>query len=131
MLIFTGTVTFASVCFPKPASRQVPPDTTVYMIVQLPAMFPGGRGAMFQFIQSSAKYRVSLTKGSIVQLKLLVEKDGSISAIKTLYTDADVRFVQEAERIAKAMPRWTPGSQDGQVLRSYAVVPIRFVDAKK
>lgn len=109
----------------------MPPDTTVYMIVQEPPAFVGGNEAMFRFILASSKYPVSLKKGPLVQLRLLIEKDGSISEVKTIYADVSEEFVQEANRIVKTMPTWMPGSQDGQLLRAYAIVPIRFTGGNK
>lgn len=106
-------------------------DTTVYMVVEVPPKFPGGNEAMFEFIRSASQYPVNFKKGSLVQLKLLIEKDGSISSVQVGYTNADDKLIQEAKRIVKTMPSWIPGSQDGRLLRVYALVPIRFIDTKK
>ncbi|RYF77268.1 MAG: hypothetical protein EOO39_04315 [Cytophagaceae bacterium] len=106
-------------------------DTTVYTVVQVPPTFPGGDEAMFTFIRSASQYPVNLEKGSLVQLKLLIERDGSVSKVELVYTDATEDSVREAKRVAQMMPKWIPGSQDGQLLRVYAVVPIRFVNLKK
>jgi protein TonB len=113
------------------ASQSTQIDTTVYMVVQVPPKFPGGNEAMFQFIQSASQYSVSSKKGLLVQLKLLIEKDGSISSVQVAYADVADELIQEARRIAKMMPKWIPGSQDGRLLRVYALVPIRFIDVKK
>ncbi len=86
---------------------------------------------MFEFVQSTSRYPVNLKKGSLVQLKLLIEKDGSISSVQVGYTNANDELIQEAKRIVKMMPKWIPGSQDGQLLRVYALVPIRFMSGKK
>lgn len=105
-------------------------DTTAYTIVEIPPEFPGGRQALFSFIQSASQYPLNLKKGFLVQLKLLVEQDGSISSIQVSYREAPEKFVNEAIRIIKTMPKWMPGSQDGQVRRAYAIIPIRFTRVK-
>jgi protein TonB len=105
-------------------------DTTAYFVVQVPPKFPGGPDAMFQFIQSTSRYPVNSKKGSLTIVKILVEKDGSISNMQVNYTEADDDLVSEAKRIVKLMPKWIPGSQDGQILRAYTAFPIRFVKAK-
>ena len=110
-------------------SQQV--DTTAYMVVQVPPQFPGGSQAMFQFIQSASYYPLNPKKGLLVQLKLLVEKDGSISSVKAIYAEANDEFVKEAMRIIKTMPKWIPGSHDGRLLRAYTIISIRFTNAKK
>lgn len=106
-------------------------DTTAYVVIQVPPAFPGGNNAMFEFIQSASQYPVNLKKGLLIQLKLLIEKDGSISSVQVDHSSVADELIQEAVRIAKMMPKWTPGSQNGQVLRVYALVPIRFISAKK
>jgi protein TonB len=106
-------------------------DTTVYRIVQVPPALVGGNTAMQQYIQSTSRYPVSLKKGPLVQLRLLIEKDGSVSKVKAAYTEVDDKYVQEAKRVVETMPNWVPGSQDGRPLRSYTLISIRFVDAKK
>jgi protein TonB len=111
-------------------SDQTLSDTTVYMIVQVLPAFVGGNAAMQQYIQSTSRYPVSSKKGPLVQLRLLIEKDGSVSQVKTVYTEVDDKYVQEAKRVLETMPNWVPGSQDGRPLRSYFLVPIRFTDAK-
>ena len=110
-------------------SKQV--DTTVYSVVQVPPKFPGGNEALLQFIQSASQYPVNLKKGSLVQLRLLIEKDGSISSVQVAYADVDDKLIEEAKRIAKLMPKWIAGSQDGRLLRVYTLVPIRFLSTKK
>ncbi|WP_461132432.1 energy transducer TonB [Spirosoma lituiforme] len=108
--------------------RQV--DTTAYAVVQVPPEFPGGPDAMFQFIQSTSLYPISLTKGSLMVVRLLVEKDGSISNVQITHADVANELIVEAKRIINRMPKWKPGSQDGQLLRAYTSVPIRFLKAK-
>lgn len=105
-------------------------DTTAYAVVQVPPKFPGGPNALFQFIQSTSWYPVNLKKGHLTLMRLLVEKDGSISTMQITYTEVDDDLVAEARRIIKLMPKWIPGSQDGRLLRAYTSVPIRFVKAK-
>jgi len=105
-------------------------DTTAYAVVQVPPEFPGGPDAMFQFIQSTSLYPISLTKGSLMVVRLLVEKDGSISNVQITHADVANELIVEAKRIINRMPKWKPGSQDGQLLRAYTSVPIRFLKAK-
>lgn len=102
-------------------------DTTTYSVVQVPPKFPGGPNVMFQFIQSASRYPVISKRGSLVVVRLLIEKDGTISNVQVSYDDVDDAFVSEAKRIVNMMPKWIPGSQDGRLLRTYTWVPIRFV----
>ncbi len=60
-----------------------------------------------------------------VFLSFIVHKDGQITdvnVLKGLGSGCD----EEAIRLVKAMPRWTPGSQDGQPLNVRYNWPISF-----
>ena len=108
-------------------------DTTVYMVVQAPPQFPGGSVALFRFIQSASKFPVSFSRTRDTQtifLKLLIEKDGSISNIAVAFSAAKGQLEQEAKRIVSAMPKWKSGSQDGRVLRVNLMMPIHFKTVK-
>jgi hypothetical protein len=111
-------------------------DTTAYFIVQVPPEFTGGNEALLRFIQSTASsnYPISAKKGKgtyTVFLKLLIEKDGSISNLSVQNADTREEYIREGKRIARSMPKWKPGSQDGRLLRAYTVVPIHFIIEKK
>ena len=135
LLFSVGTVIVSLAGYrPKQAAKcSSQTDTTVYTIVEVAPEFPGGREAMFQFIQSASKYPVSPKNGAMVQIRLLIEKDGSISRVQVAHTDpnANDNLIQEAVRIAKTMPKWTPGSQDGRPLRVLTIFPIRFAGVGK
>ncbi len=119
-----------SVSLGQTINQSTQADTTAYAVVQVPPEFPGGPDAMFQFIQSTSRYPDNLKKGPLTLVKLLVEKDGSISNVQVTYTEVDDDLVSEAKRVVKIMPKWTPSSQDGRLLRAYISIPIRFVKAK-
>jgi protein TonB len=62
----------------------------------------------------------------IVQVRFLVEKDGSISDVKAL-NDPGYGLGKGAEMAVKTGPNWSPGMVDGRVVRSYHTQPITFV----
>ena len=62
----------------------------------------------------------------IVYVRFLVEKNGSIGNVKAL-NDPGFGLAKGAEKVLKTGPRWTPGSQNGRVVRSYHTQPITFV----
>lgn len=55
----------------------------------------------------------------------IVETNGSISNIEVLKS-IDPALDKEAIRFVKQMPRWTPGTKDGKIVRTYCVIPISF-----
>ena len=61
-----------------------------------------------------------------VQVKFLVEKDGSITDVQAL-NDPGFGLAKAAVDVVKKGPRWNPGIQNGKQVRSYHTQPITFV----
>lgn len=61
-----------------------------------------------------------------VQVKFLVEKDGSIADVQAL-NDPGFGLGKAAVEVVKKGPRWTPGIQNGKQVRSYHTQPISFM----
>lgn len=61
-----------------------------------------------------------------VQVRFLVEKDGSITDVKAL-NDPGYGLGKGAEDVVKRGPKWSPGEQNGRKVRSYHTQPITFV----
>lgn len=109
-------------------------DTTVYTVVESPPEFPGGIASLRHFIKKYSKLPIApkIGKNTVaVDLRLLVERDGRISAVKVERVDGvegpkQDKYEREVRRIVSEMPGWKPGSQDGTRLRTYALVPILF-----
>ncbi len=83
---------------------------------------------MLEFIYKNIKYpaiaRENGVEGTVV-VTFVVEKDGSISDAKTL-RDIGAQCGEEALRIVKMMPKWTPGKQRGNSVRVQFNLPVRF-----
>lgn len=61
-----------------------------------------------------------------VQVRFLVERDGSITDVHAL-NDPGYGLGKGAEDVVKRGPKWTPGEQNGRKVRSYHTQPITFV----
>jgi protein TonB len=61
-----------------------------------------------------------------VQVKFLVERDGSIADVHAL-NDPGFGLGKAAETVVKKGPKWSPGIQNGKQVRSYHTQPITFV----
>ena len=61
-----------------------------------------------------------------VQVRFLVERDGSITDVKSL-SDPGYGLGKGAEEVVKRGPKWAPGEQNGRKVRSYHTQPITFV----
>jgi len=90
--------------------------------------FPGGFAGLMQYLSTNVRYpedaKEAGTQGSVI-VSFIVEKDGSISnarVTKPTYSSLD----EEALRVISAMPKWTPGKQNGEAVRAKYSVPVTF-----
>ena len=61
-----------------------------------------------------------------VYVGFIVEKDGSLSNIR-VFRGIGGGCDEEAVRVLKASPKWTPGKQRGKAVRQKMTIPIAFV----
>ena len=112
---------------PEPEVVKHEPEK-IFVAVEQPAEFPGGAAAMMKWLSNNIRYPESAQQNVIsgrVVVKFVVEKDGSIgqpSIVKGVDRDLD----QEALRVVKRMPKWQPGKNNGQPVRSYFNLPVTF-----
>lgn len=105
-------------------------DDGAYLMVELPPTYPGGSGAMLQYLSTHVKYpKEAVEKGveGTVYLIFDVNEDGSIANIRTTKKILGGGLEEEAIRVVKAMPKWTPGREKGEAVRVRFVLPVNFV----
>ena len=94
----------------------------------MPVFSDGGAAACLAWIQKEIKYPVVAAEMGIsgtVIVGFVVERDGSITNVK-VNRGVDEILNKEAVRAVSAMPKWTPGKQDGKPVRVYHSVPVSF-----
>lgn len=100
----------------------------VFTVVEEDPEFPGGMEAMYKFIADNLSYP-SLAKDNNITgrvfVSFVVEKDGSISNVKTM-RDIGGGCGAEACRIIRSMPNWIPGKQRGKIVRVQYTLPVNF-----
>jgi periplasmic protein TonB len=77
------------------------------------------------FIEKAASKKMKVGT-YVVNVRFLVEKDGSISDVQAL-NDPGYGLAQGAVKAVKSGPKWTPGFSYGRPVRSYHTQPITFV----
>ncbi len=85
-------------------------------------------GNLYKFFKDQIRYpRAAVENGTfgIVGLSFVVEKDGSIGAIKILNSIGD-GCTEEAIRVIKSMPKWKPGKNHGELVRVRYNIPVKF-----
>ena len=90
--------------------------------------FPGGMAGLMQYLSTNVRYpedaKEAGAQGRVI-VSFFVEKDGSISnarVTKPTYSSLD----EEALRVISAMPKWTPGKQNGEAVRVRYSIPVSF-----
>ncbi len=94
--------------------------------VEIAPSFPGGIDAFLKYVQKNYRYpRQAIEQGvkGRVILSFIVERDGSLTDIKIV---RDLKFGtgEEAVRLLKASPKWSPGIQNGREVRVAYTLPI-------
>jgi TonB family protein len=101
----------------------------VFTSVEQPAEFPGGPRAFGAFLQRNLRYPAAAQRANVggkVYVQFVVNTDGTIEDLEVLKS-VGFGCDEEAMRIIKAVPRWTPGKQSGRIVRSRFTQPITFV----
>ncbi len=104
-------------------------EEEIFTIVQDMPSFPGGDAAMLSYLGKNIKYPTLAKESGIqgtVYVTFVVEKDGSVSNVKVL-RGIGGGCDEEAIRVVKSMPRWTPGKQRGKPVKVQYNLPCRFV----
>jgi len=95
----------------------------------IPPKFPGGKKRLSIYISKTLKYpkrSFQYKIGGKVIINFSIEKDGSIANVKVT-EGINLELNNEAIRVIKNMPRWSPGYQDGIPIRVKYRLPIRFI----
>ncbi len=103
-------------------------ETKVFDVVEQMPSYPGGQGALMQYLASHIKYPVVAEENGIqgrVICTFVVERDGSITDVK-IARSVDPSLDKEAIRVVKSMPNWIPGKQNGSAVRVKYTLPVTF-----
>ncbi len=112
-----------------PINQEKTEDTNqIFTNVEVLPSFPGGLDAFGKFLGKNLRYPPIARDNGIqgrVYCNFVVEKDGSLTDIKV------VRGIgggcdEEAIRVLKNSPKWTPGVQNGRNVRVSYTIPIYF-----
>ena len=100
----------------------------IFTIVEDQPGFPGGMGAFYTYVSKNLKYPNQARRMGIegkVFVQFVVDKQGNItevSAIKGIGAGCD----EEAARVIKSSPKWSPGKQRGKAVKVRMILPITF-----
>ena len=104
----------------------------IFVSVEQEPQFKGGMLAFYQFLALNLDYPEQMIHYNIqgrVVITLTVEKDGSLSDIKSVQ-DVGYGSAEEAIKVLKSSPKWQPGYQNGRPVRVRYTLPINFTLVK-
>lgn len=110
------------------AQQEVALEEKVYEVVEEMPSFPGGQGAMFEFIANNIQYPIVAEENGVqgrVLVSFVIKKDGSLSNVRVVKS-VDPALDKEAVRLIKSMPKWIPGKEKGQFVNVKFTVPVTF-----
>ncbi|WP_294721626.1 energy transducer TonB [Prevotella sp.] len=124
-----GTVLKAveDIATPEPPKQEAE-QNKVFDVVEQQPQFPGGMGALNQWLGSNIKYPAMAAENGIegrVIVQFVVERDGSVSGVHVV-RGVDPSLDKEATRVVAQMPKWIPGKQNGSAVRVKYTVPVTF-----
>ena len=100
----------------------------VYNVVTQMPSFPGGQGALFEWISENVVYPEDAKEKGVqgrVIVVFVVGCDGAVSnarVVKPLFPSLD----KEAIRVVSSMPKWIPGRQGETTVPVELTVPVTF-----
>lgn len=105
-----------------------PDSLRIHSIVEQPAEFHGGKGALYHYIATYLNYPEQARKKKeegTVYVEFVINRDGSISdavVIRKVTKSLDAAAME----LIQGMPPWMPGQNKGVPVRSRIVLPIKF-----
>lgn len=103
-------------------------EEEIFSFVEEEPKYPGGEDARLKYLQDNLKYPEMAKEGNIsgvVYITFVVEKDGKVTNVKVL-RGIGGGCDEEAIRVIKAMPKWSPGKQRTRPVRTQFNMPIKF-----
>lgn len=103
-------------------------EKEIFTVVETSPSFPGGDEARIRFLTNNIRYPQEARDAGIsgtVYITFVVERDGSTSDVRVL-RGIGGGCDEEAVRVIKMMPEWSPGKQRGKPVRVQFNMPIKF-----
>lgn len=110
---------------PTKAQQTEQQDTTIHLVPEEAAQFPGD---LFAYFSIQLRYPERCREANIqgrVTATFVVNRDGSLSNIEVKRSPC-TDFTTETHRILREMPRWIPAKHRGQPVRMRFTIPIMF-----
>ena len=106
-------------------------ENKIFDKVEIDAAFPGGDAAWRRFLERNLNASTPSDNGAsegtyTVMVQFVVDKEGNISDVRAL-TNHGYGMEEEAVKVIRKGPKWTPAIQNGRNVKAYRRQPITFV----
>lgn len=89
------------------------------------AEFTGGQIAMHKFLRENIKLPETTKIKGKVRVAFIVTKEGEICDVRV--TSKPKKYIDnEVIRVIKSMPKWIPGTNEGEIIDCYYLLDIDF-----
>ncbi|OSZ76817.1 energy transducer TonB [Chitinophagaceae bacterium IBVUCB2] len=110
--------------------KPVEDENKIFDKVEIEASFPGGDAKWRRYLEQNANGQVATDNGApegtyTTVVQFVVDKEGNISDVRAL-TNHGYGMEQEAMRVIKKGPKWTPAVQNGRQVKAFRKQPITF-----
>lgn len=124
-----------------PKNEMVPPDDPTaptleddpnnplhFQVVERLPEFPGGPKELMKWLTKNLRYpQQALTRKQQgeVMVQFIINRDGTLTDFKVTKS-AGTALDNEALRVMRMMPKWTPGEDHGKKCRTLFIIPVVF-----
>lgn len=105
-------------------------ENKIFDKVEIEAAFPGGDSKWRQYLERTLNANVPVDNNApegtyTTVIQFVVDKEGNISDVRAM-TNHGYGMEEEAIRVIKKGPKWTPAVQNGRQVKAYRKQPITF-----
>ena len=112
----------------RPVEKPTEVKEEIFRSVEQMPQFPGGDAALLKFLSSHINYPPMAAENNVqgkVTVQFVVGKDGHVGEVKVVRS-VDRELDNEAVRVCKLLPKFTPGRQNGQPVSVWYTLPVQF-----
>jgi protein TonB len=126
----SGDVVDLPIDEPKNEVIEDPADNQVFVSVEEMPKFPGGDEALLGYLSKSIQFPALEKENGIsgtVYVYFVINKDGNVEDTKVMRgVKGGSGLDKEALRVINAMPKWSPGRNNGRPAKVQFTLPIKF-----
>lgn len=104
--------------------------TKIYTTAEIAPVFPGGQKGLDNYINHTVKYPQQAIDDDVsgtIHVSFVVDEQGHVTKAKVVdAANVGDGLDQEALRVVKNMPVWTPGMVKGKKVKTRVELPINF-----